>query len=75
MSFGSAFLNAGLVAASVRDRQPYLRYQLYETVPVWRPLFEPDASMLGAIGDGLSKLQTAFPDAITRETLTELVGF
>lgn len=75
VSFGAAFLNAGLVAASVRDRQPYLRYQLYETVPVWRPLFEPDASMLGAIGDGLSKLQAAFPDAITRETLTELVGF
>lgn len=75
VSFGAAFLNAGLVAASVRDRQPYLRYQLYETVPVWRPLFEPDASMLGAIGDGLSKLQVAFPDAITRETLTELVGF
>lgn len=75
VSFGAAFLNAGLVAASVRDRQPYLRYQLYETVPVWRPLFEPDASMLGAIGDGLSKLQAAFPEAITRETLTELVGF
>lgn len=74
VSFGSAFLNAGLVAASVRDRQAYQRYQLYETVPVWRPLFEPDASMLGLIGDGLSKLEMAFPDAITRETLTELTG-
>lgn len=74
VSFGAAFLNAGLVAASVRDRQPYQRYQLYETVPVWRPLFEPDASMLGAIGDGLSKLEMAFPDAVTRDTLTELVG-
>lgn len=74
-TFGTGFLNAGLVAASVRDKQPYQRYQLYETVPVWRPLFEPDASMLGAIGDGLSKLQTAFPDAITRETFTEIVGF
>lgn len=73
-NFNVGFLNAGLVAASVRDNQPYQRYQIYDTVPVWRPLFEPDASMLGAIGDGLSKLQMAFPDLITREDITEMTG-
>lgn len=73
-TFGAGLLNAGLVAASIRDGQPYDRMQLYETKLVWRPLFEPDATMLGAIGDGLSKLETAFPDAITRDVLTEFIG-
>lgn len=74
-SFGSGFLNAGYLAACVRDKQQYRRNQFYLTKPIWEPIFEADASTLGAIGDAMMKLQQSFPDYINEEKLHDLTGF
>ena len=73
-TFGSGFLNAGYLAACLRDGQPYKRNQIYMTVPKWEPLFEPDASSMSGIGDAALKLQQAFPDYFTEEKLRDLMG-
>lgn len=73
-TFGSGFLNAGYLAACVRDQYPYRREQLYLTRPVWEPVFEPDAAMLSSIGDGIGKINQAVPGYIGSENLRDLTG-
>lgn len=73
-SFGSGFLNAGYLAACLRDNYRYDRSQLYLTKAAWAPIFEPDAAALSGAGDALLKLQQAFPDYITNKKLYELTG-
>lgn len=73
-SFGSGFLNAGYLAACLRDSYRYDRSQLYLTKAAWAPIFEPDAAALSGAGDALLKLQQAFPDYITNKKLYELTG-
>jgi len=73
-TFGSGFLNAGYLAACVRDRRPYKRSQFYLTQPKWEPVFEPDASTLSGIGDAAIKLQQSFPDYFTEEKMKDLMG-
>ena len=72
--FGVGLLNAGYLAACVRDNYPYLRKQLYNTKLAWAPIFEPDMSALSGIGDAVQKIQTSFPDYFTEEKLKELTG-
>lgn len=72
--FGSGFLNAGFLAACLRDNYSYLRRQLYNTKPSWGPIFEPDAAQLSGIGDAVIKIQQAFPNYFTEEKLNELTG-
>lgn len=72
--FSSSFLNVGLVASSLRDGQPYERSALKNVKAVWMPIFEADASMLSAIGDGVIKLGQVVPDFITKETVEQLTG-
>lgn len=60
-TFGTGFLNAGYLAACVRDNYPYQRSQIYLTTPLWEPIFEPDAAMLATIGDGIVKVNQAIP--------------
>lgn len=72
--FGIGLLNAGYLAACVRDNYPYLRKQLYSTQLVWEPIFEPDMSALAGIGDAVQKIQTSFPDYFTEDKLKELTG-
>lgn len=74
-SMGTGFLNAGYLAASVRDKYPYLRRQFYLTKPKWEPIFEADASQLSGLGDAFNKLQQSFPDYFTEEKLRDLTGF
>ena len=62
------------MASCVRDDYPYLRKQLYLTKPKWAPVFEPDASAINIIGDGLIKLSQAYPGYVTEEWLDELTG-
>ena len=73
-TFGTGFLNAGYLSACVRDNYGYLRQQLYLTKPLFEPLFEPDASQLGVIGDAIFKIQQAFPDYFDEEKLKSLTG-
>lgn len=73
-NFGTGFLNAGFVAACLRDDFPYKRAEIYQTVPTWEPIFEADASQLAGIGDAVIKIQQAFPDYFTEDKLRELTG-
>ncbi len=73
-TFGTGFLNAGYLAASVRDNYRYERELVYETVPEWLPIFEPDAAMLSSIGDGIIKLNQAIPGYIGKDNIKSLTG-
>lgn len=73
-TFGTGFLNAGYLAACLRDGEAYKRSELYKTVPKWEPIFEPDASMLTALGDGLIKINQAVPGFLSAANLQDLTG-
>lgn len=73
-TFGRGFLNAGYLAACLRDGYGYSRQQLSYTVPRWEPIFEPDAAALTLIGDGAIKMNTAVPGYITGDTLRDMTG-
>ena len=73
-SFGVGFLNAGYLAACLRDDVSYRRNQIYETKPEWEPIFEPDASAIGLIGDAAIKINQAVPGYFNKENLRELTG-
>jgi len=73
-SFGSGFLNAGYLAACLRDDTEYRRSQIYRTTPKWEPIFEPDAAALSGIGDASMKLQQSFPDYFDEDKLRDLTG-
>lgn len=73
-TFGTGLLNAGYLAACVRDDYPYLRKQVAETVLRWDPIFEPSGSALSTIGDGVIKINQAVPDYITEDKLRDLTG-
>ncbi len=73
-SFGTGFLNAGYLAACLRDNFAYKREILYLTTPKWEPLFEPDTAMLASIGDGALKINQAVPGYFNDDTLRDLTG-
>lgn len=73
-NFGSGFLNAGYLAACLRDDFPYQRRQLYLTAPKWEPVFEPDASTLSLVGDGAIKINQAIPGFFDSDSLHDLTG-
>lgn len=72
--FGTGFLNAGYLAACLRDGQSYARDAFYETTPLWEPLFEPDAASLSGIGDGAIKINQAVPGYFGKNNLRKLTG-
>ena len=72
--FGSSFVNAGYIAACIRDGVPYQRSEVFKTRAEWLPVFEPDASTLSAIGDGILKLNQAIPDYIDEKRIHRLTG-
>ncbi|MBQ9031855.1 MAG: phage portal protein [Parasporobacterium sp.] len=74
-TFGSGFLNAGYVAACLRDQYPYRREVMYLTTPVFEPIFEPDAAMLAGIGDAVVKINQAIPDYVTGEKMRDMTGY
>jgi hypothetical protein len=73
-TFGSGLMNAGYLAACLRDNFPYRRSQLYLTTPLWEPVFEPDAAMLSGIGDGVGKINQAVPGYFSADNLRDLTG-
>lgn len=73
-TFGSGFLNAGYLAACVRDDFTYKREQLYMVKPIWEPVFEPDAAMMSGIGDAAIKINQAVPGYFGSTNLRDLTG-
>ena len=73
-TFGIGFLNTGYLASCIRDSYPYRRNAIYNTKPVWQPIFEPDMATLSLIGDGVIKLNQAVPGYFNRENLRQLTG-
>lgn len=73
-NFGRGFLNAGYIAASLRDNMAYQRQQIYETKPIWEPIFEPDAATLSSVGDGAIKINQAIPGYFGSKNMRKLTG-
>lgn len=73
-TFGSGFLNAGYLAACVRDDFGFRRSVFYRTKPVFEPIFEPDAAMLSGIGDAAIKINQAIPGFFDRDSLRNITG-
>ncbi len=73
-TFGTGLLNAGYLAACIRDDFPYERRQMYLTKPKWEPVFEPDAAALSVIGDGVIKINQSIPGYIGEDNLRDLTG-
>lgn len=73
-TFGSGFLNAGYLAACLRDEYPYRREVFYQTKASWEPIFEPDLAALSLIGDGAIKINQAVPGYFDADSLRELTG-
>lgn len=73
-TFGTGFLNAGFLACCLRDKIAYSRNQMYQTTASWMPIFEPDAAMLSAIGDGAIKVNQAIPNYFDSDILYGLTG-
>jgi len=73
-TMGTGLLNAGYLAACVRDNTPYLRSEIYNTRVLWEPIFEPDAATLSAIGDGAIKINQAVPGFFDHAVLRAMTG-
>lgn len=72
--FGMAFLNAGFLAACLRDSQQYDRVPFFRTKVLWEPTFAPDAASLSGIGDAINKLSLALPGYITEDKVRDMTG-
>lgn len=72
--FEICLLNVGYLAACLRDGAAYARNQVYGTRVRWEPVFEPDMSALGAVGDAVGKLNAALPGYVTEAALSEITG-
>lgn len=73
-NFSTGFLNAGYLAACVRDGEQYDREVLADARAKWAPIFEPDLTAISLIGDGIQKLTQAAPGYIGWDNLQGLTG-
>lgn len=73
-TFGSGLLNVGYLSACVRDNYAYERKAFSEIKPSWEPIFEPDATALGALGDALFKINQVVPDYLDGSAIRRMTG-
>lgn len=73
-TFGICLLNAGFIAACMRDKIAYDRNELYRTKAKWENTFAIDPSTLSTIGDGIIKINQAVPNAININNIYDLIG-
>ncbi len=73
-TYSTAFVNAGYLAACIRDNKTYDRYAFAKTRVAWAPIFEPDAAAIGAIGDAIFKVNQAVPGFIGARGVHRLTG-
>jgi hypothetical protein len=72
--FSSAFINAGFVGACLRDSFNYKRSAIVNTELQWLPIFEPDMSELGSMGDAIYKINSVIPNYFNSENMRLLTG-
>ena len=72
--FGVGFKNVGYIGACIRDNMDYQREEVFKTKAVWKPTFEPDASMLSSIGDGIIKINQAIPGFVDGYKMRKITG-
>lgn len=73
-TFGVGYLNAGYLAACVRDDYAYKRQAFADTIPTWLPIFEPDAQGLASIGDAILKMNQASEGFLGERNIRALTG-
>ena len=73
-TFGTGFLNAGYLAACLRDGRTYTRAVFRGTKAKWMPIFEPDASALGVIGDAILKINQASEGFMGADNIRAVTG-
>jgi hypothetical protein len=73
-TFGVGYLNAGYLAACVRDDYEYQRQAFADTLPTWLPIFEPDAQGLASIGDAILKVNQASEGFLGARNIRALTG-
>lgn len=73
-TFGTGFLNAGYLAACIRDKYAYERKAFADVHPAWLPIFEPDAASLGVIGDAILKINQAAEGFMGERNIRALTG-
>lgn len=73
-TFGTGFLNAGYLAACLRDDYSYKRHAFADVRPAWMPIFEPDAAALGVIGDAILKINQASEGFMGARNIRALTG-
>ena len=72
--FGVGFKNVGYIGACIRDNVDYQREEVFKTKAIWKPTFEPDASMLSSIGDGVIKINQAIPGFVDGYKMRKITG-
>ena len=72
--FGVGFKNVGYIGACIRDNVDYQREEVFKTKAIWKPTFEPDASMLSSIGDGVIKINQAIPGFVDDYKMRKITG-
>jgi hypothetical protein len=73
-TFGVGFLNTGYLAACIRDDYTYERSAFANCKCMWMPVFEPDASALGAIGDAILKINQASDGFLGSRNIKRMTG-
>ena len=74
ITLGAGLLNAGFVAACLRDKMDYNRKALYQSSIKWLPTIKADAAMLSAIGDGIIKINQSVPEYFDKASVENLTG-
>ena len=72
--FGVGFKNVGYIGACIRDNVDFQREEVFKTKAIWKPTFEPDASMLSSIGDGVIKINQAIPGFVDGYKMRKITG-
>lgn len=73
-SFAVGLLNAGFLAACVRDNYKYERSQITYTKAIWLPPFQTDVGSLSGVGDAIQKINSVVPDYLTSDKILEITG-
>lgn len=73
-TFATGFLNVGFLSACLRDNYTYSRSAFAGTQAGWMPIFEPDASALGGIGDAILKINQASEGFLGARNIRALTG-